>query len=292
MKAIFFSKNAHSKNLHFIKKCKRIDFKIYNKYKPFNRETDIDFIYSISEAIKIIRFPNIKFIFGPQFSVFPDNRNCEMTRIKMPNGVYNGLCDWVINTWKDDPITNGLNFVKLPFGVDTEIFDEVKPISKREKVFVYFKERDPAELEFIKDELLKMDISYTLFNYNKKYEEKDYIDCLHESKYGIWIGRHESQGFALQEALSCNVPLLVWDVRYMTQQYKNTHIHKDYPATSIPYWDPKCGEFFHDQCDFAETFSKFMKKIETYKPREFIVENLSIDVCENRIIEFVENMKI
>jgi len=292
MKAIFFSKNAHSKNLNFIKKCKKIEFKIYENIKSCNNYENVDFVYSISQTKKIVRFPKTKFIFGPQFSVFPDNNNCEISYIKPPNGVYNALCDWVINSWKDDPVTNGLNFVKLPFGVDTEIFDEVKPIAQREKVFIYFKQRDPVELEFIENELTKMGISYTIFNYNKKYEEKDYIDYLHESKYGIWVGRHESQGFALQEALSCNVPLLVWDVRYMTQEYMNTHIHKDYPATSIPYWDPKCGEFFHDQCDFMQTFTKFLQKIETYKPREFIVENLSIDACENRIIDFVKNMKI
>lgn len=292
MKAIFFSKNAHSKNLHFIKKCKKIEFKIYENINEFNNYQGIDFVYSISQAKKIMRYPNTRFIFGPQFSVFPDDSNSQITYIKNPNGVYNGLCDWVINSWKDDSITNGLNFVKLPFGVDTEIFNEVKPHPQREKVFIYFKQRDPVELEFIENELTKMGVSYNIFNYNKRYEEKDYIDYLHESKYGIWVGRHESQGFALQEALSCNVPLLVWDVRYMTQEYMNTHIHKDYPATSIPYWDPKCGEFFHDQCDFAESFSIFLQKIETYKPREFIVENLSIDACENRIIDLVKNMKI
>lgn len=292
MKAIFFSKNAHSKNLHFIKKCKKIDFKIFNRITEYNKFNDIDFVYSISQPKQIVRFPKTKFIFGPQFSVFPDNNNCEISYIKYPNGVYNGLSDWVVNSWKEFQITDGLNFATLPFGVDTDIFNEVKPLSKREKVFVYFKERDPLELEFIENELLKMDISYILFNYNMTYEEKDYIDCLHDSKYGIWIGRHESQGFALQEALSCNVPLLVWDVRYMTQQYKNTHINKDYPATSIPYWDAKCGEFFYDQCDFLKTFAHFLGKIETYKPREFIVEKLSIDACEDRIIKFVENMKI
>jgi hypothetical protein len=292
MKALFFSKNAHAKNLHFIKKCKKIEFTIYERVNQFNNYKNIDFVYSISEEKQISRYPNTKFIFGPQFSVFPDNTNSQISRIKHSNGVYNGLSDWVIDCWKEFPIVDGLRFVKLPFGVDTEIFDEIKPITKREKVFIYFKERDPNDLAFVENELAKRNISYKIFNYNTRYEEKDYIDYLHESKYGIWIGRHESQGFALQEALSSNVPLLVWDVRYMSQQHENMHIDKDYPATSIPYWHEKCGEFFHDKSDFLKTYSIFLEKIGKYNPREFIVENLSVEACENRIIDFVENMKI
>lgn len=292
MKAIFFSKNAHEKNLHFIKKCKKIDFTIYENIRLFNNYTNIDFVYCISEPKQLSRFPTTKFIFGPQFSVFPDDRNCEITQIKKPNGVYNGLCDWVINCWKEYPVVDGLKFCKLPFGVDTEMFNEVKPLSKREKVFIYFKQRHPDELEFIENELNKMGITYKIFDYDQRYKQDDYIDYLHESKYGIWIGRHESQGFALQEALSCNVPLLVWDVRYMSQEHSNIHIDKDYPATSIPYWNEMCGEFFYDGCDFSKTYKTFIEKIETYNPRKFIVENLSIEACEERLIDFVKNMEI
>jgi len=292
MNAVFFSKNSHSKNLHFIKNCKKINFTIIDDINKIGNFKNYDFVYSISQPKKVIRFPHTKFIFGPQFSVFPDNENDKLTYIKQPNAVYNCLSKWVIDLWKLFPVTRDLTLVALPFGVDTENFNEIKSLSKREKVFIYFKERDPIELEFVKKELEKKNILYTVFDYSIGYYEKDYIDCLHESKYGIWIGRHESQGFALQEALSCNVPLLVWDVRYMKQQYKNTHVDKNYPGTCIPYWHEKCGEFFYNKQDFLPTYSKFIEKIEKYEPRKYIVENLSIDACENRIIEFVKNMKI
>ena len=63
------------------------------------------------------------------------------------------------------------------------------------------------------------------------------------SKYGIILDAHESQGFAIEEALSCNVPLLVWNVSSMSQEEGGNYQH--IPATSIPYWDKRCGENFY-----------------------------------------------
>jgi glycosyltransferase involved in cell wall biosynthesis len=118
----------------------------------------------------------------------------------------------------------------------------------------------------------------------------DYINYLHESKYGIWIGCHESQGFALQEALSCNVPLLVWNVESMNQEYGCNYI--DIPATTTPYWDERCGEYFYDSNNFEDIFNKFIFNIENYRPREYILENLSMEVCEKKLIDTINNINI
>ena len=53
-----------------------------------------------------------------------------------------------------------------------------------------------------------------------------FFNYLQNSKYGIWLDAHESQGFALQEALSCNVPLLVWNISSMNQEYNSTYNNK------------------------------------------------------------------
>ena len=42
---------------------------------------------------------------------------------------------------------------------------------------------------------------------------------MQKAKYGIILDAHESQGFAIEEALSCNVPLLVWNTKFMSQEY-------------------------------------------------------------------------
>jgi hypothetical protein len=128
-------------------------------------------------------------------------------------------------------------------------------------------------------------IDYKIFNYQRRYSEQEYLEYLQHAKFGIWVDGHESQGFALEEALSCNVPLLVWSVRSMNQEYGQNH--PDIPATTIPYWDERCGEFFYDMSDFKEKCDTFFSNLEKYRPREFVLENLSIPVCEKKFTQLL-----
>ena len=130
-------------------------------------------------------------------------------------------------------------------------------------------------------------IEYELFNYQKKYNETDYLKYLQKAKYGIWLGRHESQGFALEEALSCNVPLLVWNVKSMNQEYG--YNYSDIPASCIPYWDERCGEQFYNQSELNDIFNLFISKLEHYKPRDYIMENLTIEHCEQKLVDLVDS---
>ena len=105
------------------------------------------------------------------------------------------------------------------------------------------------------------------------------MDHLKKSKFGIWLGRHESQGFALEETLACDVPLLVWDVTSMNQEDGSNW--PEYKATSIPYWDENCGKVFYQSSELHESMDEFILNLPNYKPREYICNHLSAEVCEN-----------
>ena len=80
-------------------------------------------------------------------------------------------------------------------------------------------------IDSIKNNILEIldshNIEYKIFDYVNRYSEEEYIDYLQHSKYGIILDAHESQGFAIEEALSCNVPLLVWGAKTMNQEYRS-----------------------------------------------------------------------
>lgn len=287
MKVLFIKSHIHHKNLNFILKCKKIHFFIINSINDINNIniTDYDAVISPCDAIDISKYPTTKFLFGPQFSVFPDDR---LNLIKGQQTAYNLLSNWVINIWEKFPVCNNLNLIALPFGVDTEKFIDKKSISQRNNVIVYFKHRSPEDLCLIKNFLHLKNIEYTIFSYNMKYDEHDFINCLQNSKFCIWVDAHESQGFALQEALSCDVPLLVWNVTSMNQEYETSY--SNLPATTTSYWDNKCGEIFYNIDELENTYNKFIINIDNYKPREFILENLSIEICENKLIDFINNI--
>ena len=71
----------------------------------------------------------------------------------------------------------------------------------------------------------------------------------------------------------------------MNQEYG--YNYADIPATVIPYWDERCGEYFYNNTELEKTFDLFISKIETYKPREYILENLSVEKCSERFLELL-----
>ena len=243
-----------------------------------------DVVYMPNNPIDTSKYPNKKFIFGPHFSVFPNQKLLRINNVHR-NSIYIQPSAWVVNLW--EYIKDCIQVKVLPFPVQINKF---KPINdKREKVFIYFKSRKIEELEYIKDELALKNIQYTIFDYRRRYSEIDYLNDLQQSKYGIWIGRHESQGFALEEALSCDVPLLVWDVTSMNQE--EGYNYDNIPATCIPYWDERCGEIFYKREEFESKFDEFISKLDTYKPREYILENLSIKKCAENLKRLIQEIK-
>jgi hypothetical protein len=241
--------------------------------------SNFDVVYSPHLPIQVSSYPNTKFIFGPHFTIFPNKDQIMM--ISGNNSTYIQPSEWSSKCWNDYQYP--INIKTIPFGVDTNHFNETH--KNRTNVFIYYKQRDPNELDFLKRFLNYKYIEYTIFSYTDKYPEHEYIKYLQSSKYGIILGRHESQGFAIEEAMSCNIPLLVWNVKSMNQEiganYDNIY------ATSIPYWDNRCGEVFYDKNDLEKTFDFFISKLNTYTPRQYILENLSMEKCKQKFIELL-----
>jgi len=286
MKILYINIGMHPKNLHALFN--------YNIYINYCYSTDLDSInlneydvvYSPSQPINVNKYPNTKFIFGPHFSVFPESNH--MNLIKGNNSVYIQPSEWAKNAWINDPICQNIRFETLPFGVDIEKFKPVKPIYERNKVFIYYKRRHPNELKALYQFLISKNINPKIFNYVTKYPENEYVNYLKESRFGIWLTAHESQGFALEEALSCDVPLLIWNVTSMNQEYNSNY--KDIKATTIPYWDNRCGEYFTNFNELPNAFTTFISKLNQYKPREYITENLSFDKCKSKLIEIINKI--
>lgn len=288
MKILYLNIHMHYKNHHALTNYKNIEFTtIYSAQELTNIElSKFDAVYSPSQPIDVSLYPNTTFIFGPHFSVFPVKQHMDL--IRKPNSIYIQPSEWASKVWQNNILCDKLKIQSLPFGVDTNKFNKNHQISERNLIFLYYKTRFPQELILMEQFLKNKNINYKIFNYDTKYNENEFINYLKNSKYGIWVGRHESQGFALEEALSCDVPLLVWNTKSMNQEYGQNY--EDISATTIPYWDERCGEYFFNIKELEEKFNLFLSKIETYKPREYILENLSFESCEQQLINIINNI--
>ena len=283
MKFLILASSFHIKN-----KIGLITVLNYLKWQyHFGNISDInnyDVIYSPNYPVDPSNYPSKKFIFGPHFSVFPDHK-INLINNKYGNSIYIHPSKWAADVWINMGVKH-IPVLPLPFAVNTKLFSPSNENNKK-SVFIYFKSRKTDELNFLKQFLNHKNIEYKIFDYRIKYQESDYIDYLKKSKYGIWLGRHESQGFALQEALSTNIPLLVWDVKSMNQE--EGYNYPEIFGNVIPYWDNQCGEFFYTKEEFECKYIEFMNKLNTYEPRQFILENLSVEKCSEKLANLINN---
>ena len=288
MKILYIRGAMHVKNDHALMNYKNISFYIVKNIEVLDKIDllNFDYVYSPCYPIYTSNYPNTKFIFGPHFSVFPEKYHMDI--IQGNNSIYIQPSEWVVNLWKGFSICQNIRIEALPFGVDINKFNEINPIDQRNEIILYYKNRHPDELSSILNFLKSHNIQPKIFSYKSRYAENDYINSLHNSKFGIWLDAHESQGFALEEALSCNVPLLVWNVTLLNQEYGSNYPSS--PATTIPYWDDRCGEYFTDINQLETTFNKFITNLSEYKPREYILENISIEKCEKKFINIVNSI--
>ena len=114
------------------------------------------------------------------------------------------------------------------------------------------------------------------------------MQALQDVRFVIWIGCSESQGFAFQECLASNVPILVWDVESMFQSVlpiPSEHKNKKLKATSCPAWSPICGERITSFAEMEGALQRIQAKLDTYEPRRFILEQNADEVAMRRILD-------
>jgi len=236
---------------------------------------------------------NIKVIYGPQFFVFPSGPVAgPLKQDLVGRCVFNVLSTWIQHTYIEMAESMIMPIVQFPFAVDTDRF---KPdlTSKTLDCVVYIKRRSKQLVDYTLNLLNEKKISYKAFTYGS-YNEHDYLNTLRTAKFMLTLDAHESQGFALEEAMSCDIPLLVVDAMSMhdemgdgyTSTYKHLH-PKKLISTSVPYWSDECGLKIIEQIEISSAIDTMMDKYNTFTPRQFIVKTLSNEVCMRRILDYL-----
>ena len=147
---------------------------------------------------------------------------------------------------------------------------------------IYFKRRDQSELDAVKKFLVSNGLSYRMVEYGS-YGEDGFKQLVNSAKFCFLINGTESQGIAVQEIMSMGVPIIAWDIKEWLDQGEAYRV----PATSIPYWDERCGEVFFNIDDLEVTFSKFYATLDQYDPKAFIKDNLSFKCSVKTLLDIL-----
>jgi glycosyltransferase involved in cell wall biosynthesis len=180
-------------------------------------------------------------------------------------------------------------------GIDTDRFLPHPHNHKDIDLLIYDKvrwNREVVKLPFcavISDFVSRRNLAVETVVYGN-YTEQEYRGLLNRSRGMIFLCEHESQGLAYQECLSSGVPVLAWDQGYCLDPNRFAWGQPNIEATSVPYFDNRCGERFKGVEDLDEKLAMFMEKIDAsaYSPRDFVLESLTLRGCAARYLSFFE----
>ena len=165
-----------------------------------------------------------------------------------------------------------------PVGIET--FNNERDITY--DCLIYFKRREQKELDAVKQFLDSKNLTYKMVQYGG-YGEDGFKQLVNNAKFCFLINGTESQGIAVQEIMSMGVPIIAWDIKEWLDQGEAYRV----PATSIPYWDERCGEVFFNIDELDVTFSKFYATLDQYDPKAFIKDNLSFECSVKTLLDIL-----
>ena len=214
-------------------------------------------------------------IIGPQIWMFDEHIN----ELRNNPSYYKFLI--TPSQWVKDLYVRKFDFPEnkirnWPVGI--EEFNNIREVNY--DCLIYFKRRDQSELDAVKKFLVNNGLSYRMVEYGS-YGEDGFKQLVNSAKFCFLINGTESQGIAVQEIMSMGVPIISWDIKEWLDQGEAYRV----PATSIPYWDERCGEVFFNKDELEETFSKFYATINEYDPKSFIRDNLSFNKTVEQLME-------
>ncbi|MEE3715176.1 hypothetical protein V2H45_00290 [Tumidithrix elongata RA019] len=204
--------------------------------------------------------------------------------------------EWMRKMWESN---YGDRVLVWPVGIDTEIWLPTPPERKNIDILLYDKVRweygryDRELLTPIRSQLALRNLTVTEIRYGF-YREEEFHKLLQHSKAMIFLCEHETQGIAYQQALSCGVPILAWERGGFWQDPSYfPHKVKFAPVSSVPYWDDTCGLKFKDIQEFSTQLDNFLYQLkhQQFTPRNYILENLTLENCADRYIKILEKVE-
>jgi glycosyltransferase involved in cell wall biosynthesis len=202
---------------------------------------------------------------------------------RFPVARYVVHCGWVKAMYER---YYGPRVAQWAVGIDTKRWRPAPAEAKAVDFLVYDKVRwdhdrvHAAMVEPILATLRSRGLSFECIRYGR-HRPEDYAAALARARAMLFLCEHESQGLAYQEALSSGVPVLAWDPELWLDPWRFRYGETVVPATSVPFFDGRCGRRFSGHPDFGSRLDEFLSALKLGKlaPRDYVTEHLSLEKC-------------
>tara|TARA_A100001015_G_C15030878_1_gene733168 strand:- start:2224 stop:3180 length:957 start_codon:yes stop_codon:yes gene_type:complete len=282
----FIFSGPHKRMNNILKTFKGPNFSI-NK-KKFKNNYLVNFDSDAESLLKnLLKDPKNKILIGPLYNVEYQKKLIEYTN-KYPNIKKLVASDTAYNNavYGLGLDVNPKNVYVCPSGVISreELNKNLMEYKRYDKCLVYFKKREKSDLKLVLNFLESMNVSYELFEYGK-YNNKDLMKGAKKSRFGIYMSGVESQGFAVQELMACNLPLYVWDdLKANAKNLSRYYGEGNFSGTTVTLWSENNGKIVYNYEEFENNFEEFVLNLDNYRPTKLVEEFLTFESFQNKLL--------
>ena len=262
--------------------------RINNLVKTFKKDQNVSFNsikydnsyvvqydeFGKSSVDKIINSnnPNKRILIGPLYNIEQDREINKLTK-KYPYIKKLVATKMALKNAEElDPNFISESTIVLPSGIISEkdLSKNLDIKNRNSKCLIYFKKRPVEELNKVIEYLKSQNQKYEIFEYGK-YENNKLKEAAKENSFAIIMSGTETQGFAIQELMAVNIPLIVWNKTI--NNYENYQLS----GTSVPIWDKRCGVVIYNLDELKNIFNSFINNLSSYQPINLVLEKLTFE---------------
>ncbi len=146
-----------------------------------------------------------------------------------------------------------------------------KSSSQDGPIIIYKKKVPESIFNHIIETLHMRNMKYVVLEYGH-FHHSVFSEFLSHAPLLIYLQEIESQGIALFETWSYNVPTLIWENKKYTYPNTNLYVQGNIAA---PYLTPETGQYFDR--DFEHKLTSMLTNIAEFTPRRYIERNFSLE---------------
>lgn len=257
-------------------------------FNPIALKSNYDIVWvpagidALNQAVKLKKQGLIKKILaGPNLMVWSSDydgilANPMIDRVLLPS-------QWTVTAYIEDlPIIK--NKITVWYAGVDETYWQPDLGVKKDLILIYNKSGDPETLRTVENLLRTNRHDYLIITYGQ-YNKKYYKHCLNRTLLIIFISSHESQGLALAEAWSMNVPTLCWDpgsLEFLGRSYSE--------VSSCPYLSDQSGLRWKDVSQLPELLAGMIRDIQDYSPRKWLLNNMTDQISARNLTSIIDKI--
>ena len=173
-----------------------------------------------------------------------------------------------------------------PCGVDTDVW---KPsgAARANIALVYWKSGDEAFCEQVEHVVRACGLEprrvRSLHGEHSMFSPADYRALLDRTAIGVFLSTFETQGVALAEAWSMDVPTLVWDPRGVAQWRGRSFESR----SSAPYLTPATGRLWRTMEELEPLLRGALADRAAFRPREWMLAHMTDAICSAALLAII-----